>query len=262
MSSGSDTRATWVAGTATAAAILGLGLVVAATAGQPLWARALAGTVIGVGGVTAWVSRSTGMRGRFGRPSRAWWRAIGTGTGLAVFGTGALALERALVPAWGPRFAVLEARYLELLRPDETSWIPIVLVVAVLAPGLVEEWLFRGVLRDVLASLGRGRRVLFLGVAFSVFHAEPLVLVPMVYVGAMLTLVAEAGDGWGAAAVAHLSLNLVNAVVWPRLAGDVTPDIFGGLAMLAIGVAVAHASLHNWLHGGPATAPEAGSPRR
>lgn len=214
---------------------------VAAGASMPLHASLAAGTWIGIGGVAALFYKMTGARPRFGRigAADAGWSAL-AGIGLALAGSGALAIEVALVPQLESVFARKEAFHLALLRPDEPAFIPVVLLVVAVGPAICEEVLFRGVFRAYLErALSRTGRVITLAVLFSLLHGDVTVLLPMTYVGAMLTVIAERTGGWIAAAVAHFVLNAFSALVWSRLVGDAEVGLWLGAVILGVGASLA-----------------------
>lgn len=237
--------AVFVASAVTATAIVAMGLVASASAGAPIHLRQVLVTWVGVGGVALVVSRLLHARPSGGRLGRAelGWSAL-AGLGLAAVGTGALALEHALIPRWRPYFELREAMLEPLLRPGDLAALPLVLVVVAVGPAIVEELLFRGVLRRYLArGLGRTGRVLALSVLFSLMHADLTVLLPMLYVGAILTLIAERTGGWLAAAVAHFVLNAVNVTLFAHVFPDAELGVWAGLASLAVGTAIATAAV-------------------
>ncbi|MCB9521208.1 MAG: CPBP family intramembrane metalloprotease [Myxococcales bacterium] len=183
--------------------------------------RALAVTVLGVGGAAAFVHRVMRVSARTRLPStRDAALAAATGVALSAFGAGALLLERALLPGLADRFAAREVMMDALLRRDSPLDTLLVVVVVVAAPALVEELLFRGLLRSVMASASVAQRVAVLGGLFGLFHVDVVVLLPLAYVGAILTLTAERSAGWTTAAIAHAALNATSVFALERVNAD------------------------------------------
>ena len=220
-----------------------LGMVsAAALAALPFHLALAAGTVIGVGGMAAIgykITRETP------RPGRSDAKSLGlaalAGIALSVFGSGFLALEAALVPAFAEQIAQHQQLMERIVRRDTPEFVPIVLIVVAVLPAIFEEVLFRGVLRQYLTrSLGRVGRVLALGVLFGLLHVSPLLLLPLIYAGMVWTLLAERTDGWVAPAVSHFSMNATSAVVLIRI--DTLDDLGILVAMVFVWVGSALAA--------------------
>ena len=241
MSERENNHAMFVASLYTAVAIVGL--VTAATAFRgmsPLATQGLA-LALALGGTAALAAKVTGARPTMGNCSARTfgWAAV-SGVALSLMGSGALALEAALIPAWSEHFAAKQAMFSTLLGDPTWSAVPAIVLVVAITPGIFEELLFRGVLRSYLVPHSTTTaRVLFVGVLFSLYHVDVTVLVPMFYVGAMLTLIAERAGGWLAAVVAHVALNTFSAVVWVRVAGDWMPDVWSSAGLVVVGSALA-----------------------
>ena len=159
--------------------------------------------------------------------------AVGVGAGLASFGTGAAQLMQLVAPMSQETLELKEEFFHALLMLDRPEMIPLVFIGVALLPGVCEEYLFRGVLRERLAPLSETARVLTIAICFTVLHT-PETWVPMLGVGAVLTLMAERTQGWVLAAVAHLTLNSVNGLILPRVANE-SWESAGVAAALAIG---------------------------
>lgn len=229
-----------IASAAVVLVIAGLVFVHAVTTGLPGLVRAAIGTLVATGGAALLIGRLARIDAPGGqRDSRTLLRAALAGAGLAVFGVGALAVEVALSP-WLAARAVSYSAYVEaLVQPDVAAMIPAVFLVVAVLPGVFEELLFRGVVRGALDGWSMPARVLAVGFLFALVHAEPLVLAPLFYVGCVLTLMAERTGGWFAPAVAHITLNAVNAIVMPRLLGTDPPSLWVGAVFVCVGAGVA-----------------------
>ena len=228
---------------ASASVILAMGLLIAFHLAfrdaQPLVRVGLA-SLFATGG-TAWIMTRLGrVQAPLGQRDAAR-LATGAliGVALAVFGTGALAVLANLSPALAERIANYSANLVTLLQPDNAAMIPAVLVVVAVIPGVCEEWLFRGVIRDMLAGWSRPLRVVAVGLLFALIHVEPVVLLPLFYIGCLLTLLAERTGGWAVSAAAHFALNAVNGVITPRVLGDTTPSLWVGAVCVCVGASVA-----------------------
>lgn len=240
MSTPDSNHAIFVASIVVAGAVVALAMVgqVNSGLGFPLVLSVTIATMIGVGGVAGIAQKGLRAVPEMGRVDLGTLlRALVAGVGLSLAGSGALLLEQQLFPALGPTFAMKE-RFMAMLLGDG----PVDLVVAVFAaavvPAIIEEWLFRGVLRTYLKRhLGMLGRVVVLGVLFSLFHVDPTVLVPMVYVGVVLSICAERAGGWIAAIVAHFALNAFSIAVLSQL--PIPETIWTGLAGVAVGGVVA-----------------------
>lgn len=96
--------------------------------------------------------------------------------------------------------------------------IALVAVVGAVLPGLVEELMFRGVILASLASAGATASALFWqALAFAVFHADPLFLLPPFLAAFMLAAIRRRSDSLWPAALAHMSLNLSLLAINPLL---------------------------------------------
>jgi membrane protease YdiL (CAAX protease family) len=220
-------------------AMLGVAMtqMLAANAGLPMpWAAGLA-VAVGTGG-TAWFIRGLA---RIEVPAGDWsapvllWAAV-LGLALAVFGVGAMEFLAQLSPVAAERMLNVQASYDALLQPENPWMIPAVLLCVAVAPALFEEVLFRGVLRELLHSAVPLVRVLVIGALFAFIHWEPVVMLPLFYVGCMLTLLADRTGGWAAAAVAHFALNATNGVVSVRVLDGVDFTFTMAAVVMWVGV--------------------------
>jgi membrane protease YdiL (CAAX protease family) len=99
-------------------------------------------------------------------------------------------------------------------------WLLIVLVavVGVIMPGLVEELMFRGVILASLTSAGATAAALvWQAIAFAIFHADPLFLLPPFLAALMLAAIRRRSGSIWPAALAHMSLNLSLLAINPLL---------------------------------------------
>ena len=169
----------------TAVALIGLGVghALAAAAGAPLHASAIAATVVGCG-VTAAVLWRFVVRApvALGDLRRSGGYAAAAGVGLALFGSGALGLLYALAPPLRPALDARGALLEGLLAVGQPSMIPWVAAAVVVSPAVFEEFLFRGVLRTWLGGLSTNMRVFGIGALFALLHVDPFGLVPLFYV--------------------------------------------------------------------------------
>ena len=185
----------------------------------------------------------TGELPRLGRADGATLlRSAAAGAALSLFGSGFLALEAALVPAFGEQIAQHERLMQQIVRPESRAFIPIVIGVVAILPAIFEEILFRGVLRQYLArSMGRSGRVVTLGVLFGLLHVSPVLLLPLIYAGMLWTLLAERTGGWAAPAVSHFAMNATSAVVLVRVGALETPGLLLSAGLVCAGSVVATA---------------------
>lgn len=152
--------------------------------------------------------------------------AVVGGLGLAVCGVGLLSLVVAVSPAMHEHVVARSPALERLLRPDDPSWIPVVVVVVAVLPGVFEERWFRGVVRGALPGLGGHGRALVVACLFAAAHLDPANLGPLVVVGYGFGLIAERSGGWAAPAAAHFAHNACNGVVVPRVVQmDVLPPL-------------------------------------
>ncbi|MFT6399888.1 MAG: membrane protease YdiL (CAAX protease family), partial [Bradymonadia bacterium] len=178
----------------TVATILALGFVtpVALTA-LPFHLGLAAGTMVGVGGVAAVLFKMTRVVPHLGdlRIRTVGLSAV-SGLSLSCFGVGFMALEEYFLPFWAERFDQHSAMMEAVVRADDPTFIPVVLITVALLPALFEEILFRGLLTRYLgAHLSKIGVVLVVGVLFGILHLSPLVLLPLAYVGGLWTVLAQ-----------------------------------------------------------------------
>jgi hypothetical protein len=94
----------------------------------------------------------------------------------------------------------------------------LVILVSVIMPGLVEELMFRGVILSSLASTGAvASAVIWQALAFAIFHADPMFLLPPFFAGLLLASIRKNSDSLWPAMMAHMSLNLTLLAINPLL---------------------------------------------
>ena len=242
MSSAEAKASIFAVSSATAATIVAIGLVSAiAFDALPFHAALAAGTMIGVGGVTALMFKATGAAPMPGaRDLRSLVLAAIAGVGLSLFGTGFLALEVAFVPALAEAADAHSEMMWAIVRPDAPHLIPVVLLVVGVLPAVFEEVLFRGVMRSYLSrTMTRAGRIAVLGLLFGLMHVSVLVLLPLVYAGVLWTFLAERTDGWLAPACSHFAMNATSAVVLVRIGAMEEPGLALALSLVVGGSALA-----------------------
>jgi membrane protease YdiL (CAAX protease family) len=127
----------------------------------------------------------------------------------------------------------------DLLFLNRPTMIPLVLLVVALAPGICEEFVYRGVVPAALNEPRTLPRVAFIGFLFALVHIDPFSFFPLIAVGALLQLYAERSGGWTSSALAHFALNGFNGVIFARLYGLQTPPILLAAAMSIGGAGLA-----------------------
>jgi membrane protease YdiL (CAAX protease family) len=96
--------------------------------------------------------------------------------------------------------------------------IVLVILVGVIMPGLIEELMFRGVILASLASTGAAASAIFWqALAFALFHADPLFILPPFLAGLLLASIRRNSDSLWPAMMAHMSLNLTLLAITPLL---------------------------------------------
>jgi len=94
----------------------------------------------------------------------------------------------------------------------------ILILVRVLAPALIEELMFRGVILSSLgAQLTPGLAIFWQAVAFALFHNDPFFLVSPFLAGLLLGFLRAHGGSLLPSILAHASLNLTLIVLTPLL---------------------------------------------
>lgn len=102
----------------------------------------------------------------------------------------------------------------------EKPWpaIALILLTVVVIPAIVEELFFRGVLLASLQSRGAiTAAIIWQAVAFSLFHADVLFLLPPLLAGLMLAHIRRRCGRLWPAILTHLSLNLSSIALTPVL---------------------------------------------
>lgn len=92
------------------------------------------------------------------------------------------------------------------------------IVIRVLAPALIEELMFRGVILSSLSSqIAPGLAIFWQAVAFALFHNDPFFLVSPFLAGLLLGLLRTRGGSLLPSILAHASLNLTMLLLTPLL---------------------------------------------
>lgn len=210
-------------------------------AAVPMHVRAFAQSVGAVGGAAAaaaliGLSAPPGpLRGTVAA------RAVVLGVALSIFGAGLLSLIDAALPAspFMERYFELRGEALDrLLRPDELRWIPVVFLVVAVAPGVCEEWLFRGVAWRAMSEASSDGRLFVTSALFAMAHLDPVAAWPLLVVGVALGVLRQQTGGWAAPMVAHIALNTFSGVVLVRVSGLEEASPVVAVAMLVFGLAV------------------------
>lgn len=104
-----------------------------------------------------------------------------------------------------------------LLTQTWHVWL-VVLLLAVVLPGLTEELMFRGLLQAALRSGCRPAvAIVWQAVAFAVFHADPLFLLPPLLAGGLLGYIRHKSDSLMPSVLAHMTLNFSLLAIRPLL---------------------------------------------
>ncbi|NCA98201.1 MAG: CPBP family intramembrane metalloprotease [Clostridia bacterium] len=94
----------------------------------------------------------------------------------------------------------------------------VLILIRVLAPALIEELMFRGViLTSLWAQLAPGLAIFWQAVAFALFHNDPFFLVSPFLAGLLLGYLRLHGGSLLPSMIAHASLNLTLFVLTPLL---------------------------------------------
>lgn len=119
-----------------------------------------------------------------------------------------LALDgTALGPMWDDMMRAREASYDNILGPKTVGGVIAAVVVVSILPGVCEEFLFRGVLYRVMQRIVVWRRVLFIGVLFSLIHFDVVGFIPLVLLGVLLTWLRALSGSWAYSAIVHIAFN-------------------------------------------------------
>jgi membrane protease YdiL (CAAX protease family) len=110
----------------------------------------------------------------------------------------------------------------------------LILLVGIILPGIMEELFFRGVLQASLSSGGAtGAALFWQAVAFSLFHADALYLLPPFLAGLLLGFIRlRCGSLWPAM-LTHMSLNLSLIALTPLLPRLTGQYLFAGTQQAA-----------------------------
>lgn len=119
-----------------------------------------------------------------------------------------LALENtALAPWWSELMSAREASYDNILGPQTIGGVIAAVVAVSILPGVCEEFLFRGVLYRVMHRVAVWRRVLFIGLLFSLIHFDLVGFIPLLLLGVLLTWLRAMSGSWAYSAIVHIAFN-------------------------------------------------------
>lgn len=131
-----------------------------------------------------------------------------------------------------------ERSYKSILLVEHARYIPVVLITVALAPGICEEFFFRGALYEFVRGMSPTTRIGLISFVFALVHFDIYGFIPLLIVGGVFTWLRHVTGGWLVPAVAHVSFNAFNGVVLPRLVDTDEPSrMFLGLAFLLGGLA-------------------------
>ena len=117
-----------------------------------------------------------------------------------------------------PKVNAIADRYSTGLWQQSIQVIAVMVLIRVLTPAVIEELMFRGVVQGSLLSRGAPAAAIFWqAVAFSLFHNDPLFIVPPLLAGLLLGYLRQNGNSLLPSMVAHTSLNLTLLVISPIL---------------------------------------------
>lgn len=109
---------------------------------------------------------------------------------------------------WRSLMEAREESYGDLLNPKGVpALISAILAVAV-APGIFEEFLFRGAIYRAMQRVVVWRRILFIGALFSFIHFDVVGFVPLLLLGILLTWLRALSGSWVYSAIVHFAFNL------------------------------------------------------
>ena len=171
--------------------------------------------------------------------------------GAVLAGIGLIAVAPQL-EAWQSRIMPPPEGYMEgltdLLSADSTVSLLLALLSLAVAPALLEEALFRGVLlRSALTRWGGWRSILGVGLAFGLFHLDLYRWPILALIGVLLTWIAVQANSLWPAVTAHLvnnslavllvNLPAVSEEKWIEGVSDVPPGLFlAGVGLLLLGI--------------------------
>lgn len=237
-----EVRPMWLAAVAvTVAAVVAIGASAIVTGALSLHASILVSTIVGNAGVGFVAMRAFRVpvpTGDFSARHALLGLAIGVAAGAAGMGLTSLIqdllLEFFVGTATGDVLREIAqsraASYERLLLLDQPQMIPLIVLVVAVAPGISEEFLFRGVIHDLVRRSPLWLRMVGICCLFGLIHFDVFGMIPLVFVGALFVYLRERCGGWGVAALAHIAFNALNAVVLPR--------VFDVESTLAINVSV------------------------
>ncbi len=117
-----------------------------------------------------------------------------------------------------PKVNTAADRYSSGLWQQSAQVILVIILIRVLVPAVIEELMFRGVVQGSLMTRGAPASAIFWqAVAFSLFHNDPLFIVPPLLAGLLLGYLRHNSESILPGMVAHTSLNLTLLAISPIL---------------------------------------------
>lgn len=117
-----------------------------------------------------------------------------------------------------PKLNAAADRYSSGLWQQPVQAILVIILIRVLAPAVIEELMFRGVVQGSLMVRGAtGSAIFWQAVAFALFHNDPLFILPPLLAGWLLGYLRQNGESILPGMVAHTSLNLTLLAISPLL---------------------------------------------
>ena len=130
-----------------------------------------------------------------------------------------------------------EDAYEKILLLGHARYIPIVLITVAIAPGVCEEFFFRGALYEYVRGFSPTARILFIGSVFAAIHFDVYGFLPLLVAGSVFTWLRYVTGGWVVPAIGHISFNAFNGVILPRVADTDEPSrLFLGVSFLGAGL--------------------------
>lgn len=118
-----------------------------------------------------------------------------------------------------------------LSRSDPLAMIP---AVVILSP-IVEEWIFRGLLLDRLRAFGDGTAILVSGLAFGIFHGNPLQFLYATMVGFVFAYVTLKTNTIRYSIGLHIILNFIGSISsFVLMAGNPRVMMIGMVALMVV----------------------------
>lgn len=208
---------------ATAAAFSAIILMTIASlalpAGAPIYGRLSVGTIVGNALPAIFLFTAFKLSWDVRRPKAGFiGRALLMGVMFSLAGTFLTALLHEVYTEilsgtfaeqwWKSLMAAREASYSDLLQPKGVPAMIAAITAVAVAPGVFEEFLFRGAIYRVMERVVVWRRILFVGALFSFIHFDVVGFVPLLLLGVLLTWLRALSGSWIYSAIVHFAFNL------------------------------------------------------